>query len=100
MQGRTSLANISYSIRSTVPQVTIGTVIQIVVGKDSVCYKIRPDPVNGIQPHDEHGEWPESQGPLPAGARVAFRGGLPGDNLLFPGAVVIVDVGMEPPAAG
>ena len=71
------------------------TVVQLVIGKDAVCYKISPDPVDGIQPRDEHGEWPNSQGPLPAEARVAFRDGLPGDKSIFPGAVVIADVGVD-----
>ena len=91
MQEPTPLANTTNSNEPIPPQVFVGTIVQINMGENLICYKIRPDLVNGRQPHDEHGFY-NSHELIPIGARVAFRHEPPGIETIFPEAVTIIDV--------
>lgn len=72
------MANFLYSIQQTMSgpsQVSIGTVVHCVAGKDTVCYKIRADAINGEQLTDAHRVYLSRHGMIPGGVCAAFTAG-------------------------
>lgn len=51
--------------------ILLQSTIDSVVDKDSVVYQIQEDPINGTQPHDDHGVYLIRHSANPGGAHVA-----------------------------
>lgn len=77
------------------PQGFNGTIIAIIQGNNMICYKIRPDLVDGHQFQDEHGVWHNDNEITPVGAKVSYIHASPKDQTIFLGAVTITDYWFE-----